>query len=158
MAQDQRLPPLRKTLGLAVPPAMAFHIWTEDFGRCWPLARHSVGQADAEDCTLEGKVGGRIFETTRAGAQHLWGTIGVFEPPDRLAHSWHPGRAAAEATTIELTFEPRGPGGTRLVLVHAGWPAASGAHRADYDHGWDALLREAYGAWVEAAAKRRASG
>jgi uncharacterized protein YndB with AHSA1/START domain len=151
MAQDRGLPPLRRTLELAVPPAVAFRIWTEELGRWWPLASHSVGQADAQGCMLEGKVGGRIFESTRAGAQHLWGTVVAFEPPARLAHSWHPGRAATEATMIELTFEPRGSGGTRLVLVHDGWQAGSAARRAGYDRGWDALLRDDYGAWVETA-------
>ena len=152
MAQRDEFSPLRKSLDLTVPPATAFRIWTEELGRWWPLARHSVGAADALTCALESNVGGRIFETTRAGARHLWGTISAFEPSHRLAHSWHPGRDPAAATSIELTFRPRAGGGSRLVLVHDGWRPASAARRADYDCGWDALLRDHYGAWVAAVA------
>ena len=155
MTQVGGLPPLRKSLDLAVSPATAFRIWTEEFGRWWPLARHSIGQADALTCWLDGKVGGRIFETTRAGAVHPWGTISAFEPPSRLEHSWHPGRDPADATQIELIFGPSPAGGSRLALVHKGWPRESAGRRADYDRGWDALLRNHYGAWVATTAAGR---
>jgi uncharacterized protein YndB with AHSA1/START domain len=135
-------------IDVAAPPAAAFRIWTEEIGRWWPLATHSVGQAAAATCALEGAQGGRIYETTRAGDEHLWGRITLWEPPHRLAHTWHPGRAPDEATTVEVSFRPIFGDRTRLELVHGGWPAGAAARRADYDRGWEALLRDDYAAYV----------
>jgi uncharacterized protein YndB with AHSA1/START domain len=112
MHRDHELPPLRKVIEVRVPPAEAFRLWTEAIGRWWPLASHSVGQADAVACVIEARTGGRIFETTRAGAEHLWGRITVFDPPHRLAFTWHPGRQPGDHTIVEVTFSPSGTGRT----------------------------------------------
>jgi hypothetical protein len=150
----QRLEPVRQTIEVAAAPAEAFRIWTEAIGQWWPLATHSVGQENTITCALEGHDGGRIYETTRAGEHHVWGTLTLWEPPRRLAHSWHPGRAPDDMT-IELTFSPIAGRRTRLELVHAGWPARAAARRADYEQGWAALLRDRYAAYVRAGAAAR---
>jgi uncharacterized protein YndB with AHSA1/START domain len=154
MHRDHELPPLRKVIEVRVPPAEAFRLWTEAIGRWWPLASHSVGQADAVACVIEARTGGRIFETTRAGAEHLWGRITVFDRPHRLAFTWHPGRQPGDHTIVEVTFSPSGTGRTRLELAHSGWPVDAGARRADYDRGWQALLRDDFAAYVAATAAR----
>jgi uncharacterized protein YndB with AHSA1/START domain len=154
MHRDHELPPLRKVIEVRVPAAEAFRLWTEAIGRWWPLASHSVGQADAVACVIEARTGGRIFETTRAGAEHLWGRITVFDPPHRLAFTWHPGRQPGDHTIVEVTFSPSGTGRTRLELAHSGWPVDAGARRADYDRGWQALLRDDFAAYVAATAAR----
>jgi hypothetical protein len=151
----QRLEPVRQTIEVAAAPAEAFRVWTEAIGQWWPLATHSVGRKDTITCALEGQGGGRIYETTRAGEEHLWGTITLWDPPHRLAHSWHPGRAPDDLTTIELTFGPITAGQTRLELVHDGWPAGAAGRRADYDLGWAALLRDQYAPYVRAVAANR---
>jgi hypothetical protein len=147
----QLLEPVRQSLEVAAPAAAAFRIWTEDIARWWPLATHSVGQADARGCAIEGRVGGRIYESTQAGAEHVWGTITLWDPPRRLAHSWHPGRTAADATTVEVTFTPLADRRTRLDLEHRGWPAEAAARRAEYDRGWAALLRNDYAPYLRRA-------
>ena len=152
MTQDRELPPVRKAIEVGVPPAEAFRLWTGAIGRWWPLASHSVGQADAPACALEARTGGRIFETTRAGEEHVWGRITVFAPPHRLAFTWHPGRQPDDHTMVEVTFSPTGEGRTRLELTHRGWPRGAGARRADYDQDWQALLRDDFAAYVAAAA------
>jgi uncharacterized protein YndB with AHSA1/START domain len=152
MTQDRELPPVRKAIEVGVPPAEAFRLWTEAIGRWWPLASHSVAQADALACALEARTGGRIFETTRAGEEHVWGRITVFAPPHRLAFTWHPGRQPDDHTMVEVTFSPTGEGRTRLELTHRGWPRGAGARRANYDQGWQALLRDDFAAYVAAAA------
>lgn len=63
MAHARELPPIRK----------AFRLWIGAIGRCWPLASHSVTQADALACTIEARTGGRIFEITRAQEEHVSG-------------------------------------------------------------------------------------
>ena len=104
---------------------------------------------------LEGRSGGRVCETTRAGAEHLWGTVKLWDPPRRLAHSWHPGRPPDDMRTVELTFSPAAERRTRLELVHDGWPASAAARRADYERGWAALLRDQYAPYVRAVAAKR---
>jgi hypothetical protein len=145
---EERPDPLRKTIEVEASAADAFRIWTEELGDWWPLATHSVGRSDAVACTVERRTGGWIYETTRSGEQHVWGTITEWDPPRRLTHSWHPGSGAAEATTVELTFSPLGNDRTRIALVHAGWPVSGSARRAAYDQGWDFVLGDCYRAWA----------
>lgn len=152
MPQDRELPPLRKAIEVGVPPAEAFRLWIEAIGRWWPLATHSVGRTDALACAIEASTGGRIFETTRAGEEHLWGRVAAFDPPHRLVFTWHPGRQPADHTVVEVTFRPSGGGRTRVELVHRGWRVDAGPRRADYDRGWKALLRDDFAAYVAAAA------
>lgn len=151
MVDDCALPPLRKQIEVGVPPAEAFHLWTAAIGRWWPLATHSVGQADALTCRIESRAGGRIYETTRSGAEHLWGSVTDWQPPHRLAFTWHPGRPPGEHTTVSISFSPLGPDRTRLELTHDGWPPDAAARRADYERGWEALLRDDYAAYLAAA-------
>jgi uncharacterized protein YndB with AHSA1/START domain len=151
---EQRLEPVRKRIEVGAPKAEAFRIWTAEIGSWWPLATHSVGRGDAVDCTLEGRSGGWIYETTRAGDQHVWGTITQWDPPHRLAHSWHPGGHATDATTVELTFSACGSDRTRVDLVHGGWPASATARRAEYDRRWDVVLGQCYRAWADQSAER----
>jgi uncharacterized protein YndB with AHSA1/START domain len=152
----ERLEPLRKTIEVEVSAVDAFRIWTEELGDWWPLATHSVGRGDAVSCTLEGRAGGWIYETTRPGDQHVWGTITQWDPPRRLAHSWHPGGHAADATTVELTFRAVGGNRTRLDLVHGGWPASAADRRAEDDKGWDFVLGDCYRAWANRSDARAA--
>ena len=151
MSDDCALPPVRKAIELGVPPAEAFRIWTAEIGRWWPLATHSVGQTEAFTCRVEGRVGGRIYEATRSGAEHLWGKITNWQPPHHLAFTWHPGRAPGDHTEVSVSFSPLEPDRTRLELIHDGWPPDVAARRADYERGWEALLRDDYAAYVAAA-------
>jgi hypothetical protein len=61
-------------------PAHAFRLFTEDFGRWWPLATHSVGEVDATGVALGKAVGERIVETIRGAGDECWGTITIWEP------------------------------------------------------------------------------
>lgn len=127
--------PIEKSLTLPIPPAEAFRRFTDELGAWWPLESHSVAQGTVafED--------GVILE--RAGdARHRWGEVTAWEPPGRLAFTWHPGRPAETAQTIEARFEAEGEG-TRLTLMHGGWERyGDGAERmrAQYGPGWDFVL------------------
>ena len=65
--------------------------------------------SDELSVVLEPRVGGRIYERTGAGAEHDWGEVTVWEPPSRLAYSWHLRRDRADATDVEIRFVARGP-------------------------------------------------
>jgi uncharacterized protein YndB with AHSA1/START domain len=132
----------------------AFRLYTEQVGTWWPYKKtHSVAEEDVETVILEGRLGGRFYERTKSGEEHLWGTILVWDPPNRVVYSWHPGRGEDTAQQVEVTFTPEG-GGTRVVLVHMGWERL-GDRMADavasYDTGWDTVL----GRYVAAASGER---
>jgi uncharacterized protein YndB with AHSA1/START domain len=144
MAQTKsdRIAPVRKSITVSLPPERAFRRFTEEIAGWWPLATHSVSESAEATCAIEGRVGGRIVETAPDGAEHRWGTVMAWEPPRRLAFTWHPGRSDDTGQEVEVTFRPE-DGGTRVDLVHTGWErlGEKGAGmRADYDAGWDVVL------------------
>lgn len=142
---------IRKTIELPAPLARAFEVWTRDVGRWWPLAQHSIGKADATGCFIEPGVGGRLYETTRSGGEHLWGTVAVWEPPRRLAYSWHPQVDLSERTMVLVMFTPLAPGRTRLSLTHSGWQPGQEERRTRYHAGWDGVLKNGYVAYLATA-------
>ena len=94
------------------------------------------------EAAVEPRLGGRIVETAPDGTEHLWGTVTAWEPPDRLAFTWHPGRTADTRQEVEITFLPDGDG-ARVSLVHSGWERL-GERAADvrrnYEGGWGIVL------------------
>jgi uncharacterized protein YndB with AHSA1/START domain len=92
--------------------------------------------------TFQGRVGGRVFETAPDGTEHLWGTVTEWDPPRRVAFTWHPGRPVDSRQEVEVTFQPAGQG-SRVDLVHSGWEhlgEQAVGMRAGYDTGWDFVL------------------
>lgn len=131
--------PIRKELVLTVDPVRAFDVLTAGIAKWWPTVTHSVG-GETVEVTLDGRIGGEIAETTRDGVRHVWGTIIVWDPPNRLVSSWHAGHPADNATELEIRIEPHGSG-SRLVLEHRGWErGAWSEQRESYETGWDPVL------------------
>lgn len=106
------------------------------------LATHSLGQQDAETCAIEGRVGGRVYERLRNGAERSWGTVLVWEPPRRIVLTWHPGRDERMQQEVEVRFSLDGAG-TVVQLEHRGWEALGEDAlevRAQYEGGWEIVL------------------
>lgn len=140
--RDVQLEPVIRSVELEEGPLAAFRRFTEGMAEWWPLGTHSVGGAEAETVRVEGREGGGIVERTRTGGEHTWGTITRWDPPRRVAFTWHPGRDPATAQDVEVEFEPAN-GGTRVVLVHGGWQrygAGAAAAHAGYGPGWEMVL------------------
>lgn len=139
---DTTLLPVIKRISVQCSCERAFDLFTAGIASWWPLASHSVGLGDAASCTIEPRENGRIFETGKDGAEHEWGVISAWEPPHRLAFTWHPGRGPDSAQTVEVTFKRDGDGSV-LTLEHRDWhrtgPRAPQV-RQSYDQGWDAVL------------------
>lgn len=133
---------IRKSVDVAVPVERAFRVFTEQAGTWWPLETKSVGQEEAVDLLFEPRRGGRVFERLRSGQEHDWGRVLVWEPPRRLAFTWHPGRGVETAQEVEVRFV-ESEAGTRLELEHRGWDRL--VERADevpehYASGWYEVL------------------
>ena len=145
-AEVDTLAPLVFTVDVRCTPDAAFRYFTADIGAWWPLGTHSVGRAAAVGCAFEPRVGGRLVERTRDGAAHAWGTVTTWDPPRQLAFTWHPGRSAETAQTVDVRFAPSDDG-TRVTLTHAGWAtlgARASAVRDEYGRGWRTVLGERY--------------
>jgi hypothetical protein len=148
---------LRKSVDVPCGVTDAFALFTEGISTWWPLQTHSVGQAHALSCAIEGRVGGRIYETMADGNIEVWGTVTLWEPPDALEFTWHPGRDPSTAQRVSIRFEAVS-GGTRIFLEHRGWEvlgdAGSEAY-ASYERGWEVVLGGDFAAAARATATAR---
>jgi uncharacterized protein YndB with AHSA1/START domain len=134
--------PLRMTFDIDCHPDHAFAVWTEKLPTWWPKGHSASGHPDTL-VTLEPHLGGRIFERTPDGIEIDWGEITAWNPPRQLAYVWHIRRDRSDATDVELTFEDRGGGKTRLHIVHTGWErlgAEAQSWRDANTNGWNALI------------------
>jgi uncharacterized protein YndB with AHSA1/START domain len=138
----QPIDPLRFEFTVACPPERAFELWANETSRWWP-ADHTVSATTGLTVTIEPRQGGRIYERTTDGTEHDWGRVVAWEPPRRLAYTWHLAQDPADATEVEIVFEPVDVGGTRVVITHSGWErlGARGAElRGRNQMGWSTLL------------------
>ena len=131
------VPPIVKAVTVRCPPARAFALFAEDFGRWWPVSRVHTGP-DPVACAIEPRVGGRVFERAADGREALWGTVLAYEQPHRLAFSWVVELPAGLEQRVEIRFTDE-DGGTRVELTHSGWETlgdAAAKLRERYDRGW----------------------
>jgi uncharacterized protein YndB with AHSA1/START domain len=134
--------PVRKTVTVPATPERAFELFTAHFQEWWPLKTHSVGLEHAVSVAFGAGVGGAIIETLADGTTSAWGTVTDWEPPYRVAFTWHAGTPQGEATSVEVTFTAAEPGSTVVRVVHSGWEhRPDGASARDgYDSGWDPVV------------------
>ena len=133
--------PVHKQVTVPCSAERAFQAFTAEIGQWWPLETHGVGGDDATGVSLEGRVGGLIREHLRDGSAAVWGTVTAWEPPNRVAFTWHPGRDPEHPTYVEVRFIEEG-GNTRVELEHTAWEQWDDAEtaRASYDNGWNPVL------------------
>lgn len=141
---------VRKSIKVDAPPDVAFEVFTAGIATWWPLKTHSVNQSKTAAVTMEARLRGRLYETDDSGNEQEWGVLTAWEPPTRVAFTWHPGYDdATQHTDVAVTFTPDGSG-TRVTLVHTNWERLGGraAEAArSYDTGWDYVL----GQYIEGA-------
>lgn len=112
-------------------PDDAFRIFTAEMGAWWPLPTHGMFGAEAGGLAF---VDGQLVEISTDGTESVWGEVLVWDPPQRLVFTWHPGESDSTASEVEVEFIADGSG-TRVVLEHRGWEAfgeAAAARRRSY--------------------------
>lgn len=134
---------VRSSVSVKLPRDEAFRLFTEQMGSWWPMATHSVYEAEAVDVILEPGIGGRLYEVTADGRTSDWGTVTVWEPVERVAMTWHPGYGEDLATLVEVRFSVAPDGGTVVDLLHSGWEvhgAETEQKATGYQTGWQIVL------------------
>lgn len=134
--------PIRLSFEVDCAPEQAFGVWTSRISQWWP-ADHTVSGEAGSAIVLEGWPGGRIFERRVGGQEHDWGQVTIWEPPNRLAYTWHLKREASEATEVDIRFVLSSDRATRVEIEHRGWErlGADGETWRDRNRGgWATLL------------------
>jgi uncharacterized protein YndB with AHSA1/START domain len=156
MSSQIRPAPVRKSIFVDAPQALAFDVFTSGIGRWWPKS-HKIGPADLDKPVIEPRAGGRWYELDTDGTQCEIGKVVTWEPPARIVLTWQlnaqfkfdPGLV----TEVEVQFTPEGSG-TRVDLEHRhlerlGDTAEALREAVDSPGGWSGLLQ----LYAEAAAK-----
>lgn len=120
--------PVRKSVRVKAPINRAFHVFVEQMESWWP-ATHHIGKTPFESIYVEPRAGGRWYERDANGHQCEWGTVLAWDPPHRVAFSWHLGPGhdqpgwqfnpdMAKASEVEIRFTAEGPQATLVELEH----------------------------------------
>lgn len=133
--------PLSMTFDIACSAEHAFTVWTARIGTWWPTDHTVSGRPERVE--MQCALGGRIYERTAEGVEHEWGRVTAWEPPTRLAYTWHLGRDPREATDVEIRFAAVTDASTRIEIEHRGWERLGGSADVWRDRnriGWQTLL------------------
>jgi uncharacterized protein YndB with AHSA1/START domain len=151
MADQATAAPVRKTITVSVSPERAFEAFTAEFDRWWPRTHH-IGKSPMKKAIVEPRAGGRCYTEQVDGTDCDWGTVLVWEPPQRLVIAWQiDGRwqyepDLAKSSEVEVRFVAEGDSGTRVDLEHRqfarhGADAAPIRTAVDGANGWSGLLQ-----------------
>jgi uncharacterized protein YndB with AHSA1/START domain len=136
------LPPVRKSVLVPLGREEAFDLFVRRLPEWWPLATRSVSLENAVSCHVEARVGGRLYERDRQGAEHLWGRFKRLDEGQCAVFSWHPGVPEEASTEVEVQFTPAATG-TRVEIEHRNWErlgARASFVRGLMDGGWPGVL------------------
>jgi uncharacterized protein YndB with AHSA1/START domain len=142
MSQQTNELVIEKSVTVAARIERAFRVFTEEIHTWWPLRTHAVDTESSDTVVLEGHEGGRLFERTPAGDEHIWGLVTTWDPPKRVRYTWHPGRGEETAQEVEVSFTPVDDG-TRVDVRHWGWEKLGDGLDdaiASYNEGWDLVI------------------
>ena len=142
--------PVRKSVTVRATPARAFAIFTDDMDSWWPRSHH-VGKTPLKANLIESRPGGRCYSQHEDGTECDWGTVLVWEPPQRIVLAWQVSATwqsepdLAKASEVEVTFTALDGGLTRVDLEHrhlerVGPTAAAYRAALDSPTAWEGLL------------------
>jgi len=112
----------------------AFEVFTQEIDAWWRTGpKYRMAGKKAGKLRFDPKLGGGVYETVQLSdgekTFHV-GAVTVFEPPRRLVLEWRlTNFAPSESTSVEITFEPTGPG-TFVTVRHSGWSKLRDGHPA----------------------------
>jgi uncharacterized protein YndB with AHSA1/START domain len=107
----------------------AFRVFVEQMETWWP-ATHHIAKTPFVAIFVEPRVGGRWCERNANGELCEWGKVLKWDPPHRVAFSWHLGPGhdqpdwvfdpdMSKASEVEIRFSDAGEGMTVVELEHS---------------------------------------
>jgi hypothetical protein len=140
-----------KTVTVRAGQQHAFKVFTAGFATWWPSSHH-IGKADMAEAVMEQREGGRWYERGVDGSECDWGSVLVYDAPNRVVLSWHLNGEWAydpdptKASEVEVRFIAEGPDVTRVELEHRHFERHGGdwaalARGVGGDGGWAGILR-----------------
>ena len=128
MASTVEAAVVRKSVRVNASVERAFSVFVEQMETWWP-ATHHIGNTPFEAIFVEPRAGGRWYERNANGETCEWGKVLRWEPPHRVAFSWHvgPGHDSpdwkfdpdmSKASEVEIRFMADGLG-TLVELEHS---------------------------------------
>ena len=143
--------PVRKSITVKASVERAFRVFTEEFDSWWPKSHH-IGNSPLNRAVVEGWVGGRCYSEQEDGTDCPWGSVLVWEPPNRFVMAWQITPAwkyepdLAKSSEVEVRFTAEGDGITRVDLEHRnferhGEGGDSMRAKVDSPGGWGSLLQ-----------------
>ena len=142
---------VRQSVTVPLERERAFGLFVDDFAQWWPTGSHHISERPSATAMLEARDGGRWYERDDQGNECEWGRVLAFERPERIVFAWQltpefrydPDRA--RQTEVEVVFEERDDGSTRVTLEHRGFEVhgeAGGPMRDSVggEAGWPELL------------------
>jgi uncharacterized protein YndB with AHSA1/START domain len=122
----------RVSVVVAVPPEVAFRIFTEEIDLWWRRGlKYRVAGTSPGSIHMEPRQGGLVFESFESGSEMKiveTGKITLWEPPSRLIFDWRGVNFSAdEKTEVEVIFQ-RNSSGTLVTVTHRGWRTIRADH------------------------------
>ena len=99
-----------------------FGVFVGELGRWWPLP-YTCSGAEFATARIEAGEGGRWYECDINGLETEWGTVRVFEPPQRIVLAWTIGlywrpEPPDCASEVEIAFAGEDSNRTRIDVEH----------------------------------------
>lgn len=152
--------PVRKSLRVKAPAALAFRVFTEEMDSWWPRTHH-IGPSPMKRVVVEPRPGGAIYTEQEDGTVCPWASVKVWDPPFRFVMAWQVSPAwqfepdLEKCSEVEVLFTPADDGTTLIELEHRGIErhgpgCARMREQVGADGGWGGLLR-LFGEKVESA-------
>lgn len=147
------IPDVTASVHVSADPQAAFQAFVHGIDRWWPK-ENTFGAQAAEAVVIEPEPGGVWYERDAAGTCTPWGDVLAVEPGQRLGLTWgigpdrvpwQPEPDKARRSTLWISFESAGDGGTWVTVRHTDL-ARHGAHAQDMadamasPYGWRNLL------------------
>lgn len=143
--------PVRKSITVRASVERSFRVFTDQIDTWWPRSHH-IGKVPMKKTIIEGRAGGRCYSEQVDGSECDWGTVLVWEPPQRFVmawqidHTWGFQPDLAKSSEVEVHFTPTDDGGTRVDVEHRFFDrmgAGSEAMRVAVGNpnGWSGMLQ-----------------
>jgi uncharacterized protein YndB with AHSA1/START domain len=140
---DEFTSPITEERALGCNVEHAFATYTGRIGEWWD-PRYTANAETLQAVTIEPRAGGRVYATHSDLGEHDWGEVTVWEPGQRLVHTFSLAQDPQHPSEVSVEFVPdedRGEAGSHCTLrfAHGGWTKANVAAREKFGD-WPVML------------------